>query len=287
MTSATPIDPAHHGESPSRAIHPLVDIGANLANSAFASDLEAVIARGRAAGVDRIVVTGSSVQSSQEALGIAHRHRGRIWSTAGIHPHRASECDDAAIAVLRECLADDACVSVGECGLDYDRDYSPRPDQRRAFERQARMAIELRRPIFLHERAAHEDFAAMLREVARELPRFVVHCFTGTEAQLDVYLELGAYIGITGWINDERRGLHLRELVGKIPPERLMIETDAPYLMPRDLRPLPKHRRNEPALLPYVARAVASATARPLAEVALQSSRAAEAFFGLPPRLDT
>lgn len=265
-------------------VHPLVDIGANLANSAFAADLDAVIARAGAARVDRIVVTGSSVTSSRDALAIVKRRNDRMWSTAGIHPHHASDCTDEAIVALRECLADPSCVAVGECGLDYDRDYSPRPDQRRAFEQQARLAIELKRPIFLHERAAHTDFAAMLGEVHRELPRFVVHCFTGTEAELDAYIELGAYIGITGWICDERRGLHLRGIVGKIPPDRLMIETDAPYLMPRDIRPLPKHRRNEPALLPYVARAIASATGRSFEAVAQQSSAAAEAFFGLPAR---
>ncbi len=260
---------------------PLVDIGANLGNAAFADDLDAVIARGFAAGVRGIVVTGSSVASSEAALAIVRGRPGRMWSTAGIHPHHARDCDDAAIASLRACLADPQCVAAGECGLDYDRDFSPRPDQRRAFERQLALAIELGLPLFLHERAAHEDFFAMLREHRGALGPVVVHCFTGTGDALDNYLSIDAHIGITGWICDERRGHHLRELVPRIPADRLMIETDAPYLMPRDLRPMPRHRRNEPGLLPHVARAVATAGSKPLEQLAAETTRTAEAFFAI------
>lgn len=261
---------------------PLVDIGANLANAAFARDLDEVIARGFAAGLAGIVVTGSSVESSEAALAIARRKPQRMWSTAGIHPHHAKDCDDAAIEALRRVLADPRCVAAGECGLDYDRDFSPRPAQREAFAAQLALAIEVGKPVFLHERAAHADFVAILREHRAALSRFVVHCFTGTGDELDAYLELGAYIGITGWICDERRGHHLRELVPRIPADRLMVETDAPYLMPRDLKPMPKHRRNEPGLLPQVARAVAAAAGKPLDEVARETTAAARAFFELP-----
>lgn len=259
----------------------LVDIGANLANSAFAKDRDAVIDHGFAAGLGAIVITGSSVASSRDALAIAKTRPGKLWSTAGIHPHHASDCDDDAIAALRECLEDPVCVSAGECGLDYDRDFSPRPDQRRAFAMQLALAIELRKPVFLHARAAHPDFAAMLREHRSELVRCVVHCFTGEGDELDAYLELDAHIGITGWICDERRGHHLRELVPRIPADRLMIETDAPYLMPRDLKPMPRHRRNEPGLLPHVARAVAAAAGKSFEQIADETTRTAKAFFGI------
>ncbi|MBK6920981.1 MAG: TatD family hydrolase [Deltaproteobacteria bacterium] len=260
---------------------PLVDIGANLTNRSFATDLELVLQRAAAAGVAQIVVTGASAEASREALTLAQAKPGRLWSTAGVHPHVSAGFGDDTLAVLRACLADPRCVAVGECGLDYDRDYSPRDEQRRAFARQLELAIELQRPVFLHERAAHGDFVAMLREHRSSLPHVVVHCFTGTGDELDAYLELDAHIGITGWICDERRGHHLRELVPRIPAARLMVETDAPYLLPRDLKPMPRHRRNEPALLVHVAHAVASAAGKPFAQLAAETTAVARAFFGL------
>jgi TatD DNase family protein len=263
-------------------IAPLVDIGANLTNRAFADDLDPVIARAFAAGLATIVVTGSSVEGSRDSLALARTRPGRLFSTAGVHPHHASSLDDDGIAVLRECLAAPECVAVGECGLDYDRDYSPRADQRRAFERQLALAIELRRPLFLHAREAHPDFAAMLAEHRAQLTRAVVHCFTGSAEELDAYLALDCHIGITGWICDERRGLHLRELVRRIPADRLMIETDAPYLLPRDLKPAPRNRRNEPGLLPHIARVVATCVGKPYEQLAAETTGVAQAFFGLP-----
>jgi TatD DNase family protein len=260
----------------------LVDIGANLTNRAFAGDLEQVIARGFAAGLAAIVVTGSSVEGSRESLALARTKPARLFATAGVHPHHASALDDDGLAVLRECLAAPQCVAVGECGLDYDRDYSPRADQRRAFERQLALAIELGRPVFLHAREAHPDFAAMLAEHRPHLVRAVVHCFTGSDEELDAYLALDCHIGITGWICDERRGLHLRELVARIPADRLMVETDAPYLLPRDLKPAPKNRRNEPGLLPHVARMVATCVGKPFEQLAAETTAVARAFFGLP-----
>lgn len=260
---------------------PLVDIGANLTNRSFAGDVDQVIARAFAAGLTAIVVTGSSVEASRASLALARTRPGRLFSTAGVHPHHASEVDDDALAALRECLAASECVAVGECGLDYDRDYSPRPDQRRAFERQLAIAVELQRPVFLHERAAHADFAAILAEHMPHLSRVVVHCFTGTGEELDAYLALGCHIGITGWICDERRGLHLRELVPRIPADRMMIETDAPYLLPRDLKPAPKNRRNEPGLLPHIARTIATCVGKPVEQLAAETTAVARAFFGL------
>ena len=163
----------------------------------------------------------------------------------------------------------------------FNRDFSPRPVQERWFAAQIELAIELKRPLFLHEREAHGRFKALLSQYSQNLPTAVVHCFTGTGDELDAYLGMGLYIGVTGWICDERRGLHLRELVGRIPLDRLMLETDAPFLTPRNLQPRPKDGRNEPAFLPTVLQAVASAMKLSPAEVATGTTATAQAFFGI------
>jgi TatD DNase family protein len=175
---------------------------------------------------------------------------------------------------------DSAVVAAGECGLDYFRDFSPRELQRRAFGWQLEIAVDTGKPVFLHQRDAHEDFVAMLSDYAPRLAGGVAHCFTAGAKERDAYLELGLHIGITGWINDERRGRHLRDVVKGIPADRLMLETDAPYLLPRDIEPAPKTRRNEPHYLPYVARAVAGARAETCEAVAATSTAAARKFFG-------
>lgn len=260
---------------------PIVDIGANLTNRAFARDRDQVIARAFAAGVGTIVVTGTTVSASRDALALARTRPGRLFATAGVHPHHASEVDEIVVAELRALQSEPEIVAVGECGLDFDRNYSPQADQRLAFAAQLALACELGRPVFLHERSAHGDFLAILREHRPALPRGVVHCFTGTGDELDAYLALDMHIGITGWICDDRRGAHLRELVARIPANRLMIETDSPYLLPRDLKPMPKNRRNEPGLLPHVLRAVASARGESVEDVAASTTAASLAFFGL------
>jgi TatD DNase family protein len=262
----------------------IVDIGANLGNKAFREDLDAVLARAADAGVAAIVATGTSVAGSQRAWEIAERERARsprLFATAGIHPHDASHYGPDALVALRELCARREVVAVGECGLDFDRNFSPRDAQLRCFEAQLELAAELQMPVFLHERAAHADFATLLEKHRSRLPRAVVHCFTGTGEALARYLDLDLHIGITGWICDERRGTHLRELVGRIPKERLMIETDAPFIMPRDIRPKPKSNRNEPALLPHVLRAVAAARAESAEDLARSTTETACAFFEL------
>jgi TatD DNase family protein len=170
-------------------------------------------------------------------------------------------------------------VAIGECGLDYNRNYSPHPAQEKWFVAQLELAAELGKPLFLHSRDAHPRFAEILRNL--RVGKAVAHCFTGEGPELRAYLELGLYIGITGWICDERRGAHLRPLVKEIPADRLLVETDAPYLTPRDLRPQPKARRNEPAFLPHILRAVAQARGEAPEALAAQTTRNARALFGL------
>lgn len=260
----------------------LVDIGANLGHESFNKDREQVIARAIDAGVTQIVVTGSSVIGSRHAQELANTRPGVLFATAGVHPHDARHCNEKTIPALRELASRPNVVSLGECGLDYNRDFSPRPVQDHWFEEQVKLAVALRKPLFLHERDAHDRFVEILRPYLGQLGPVVVHCFTGSGPELDDYLSLGFHIGITGWICDERRGLHLRELVKRIPLDRLMLETDAPFLTPRTIRPKPKDGRNEPVYLPYVVNAVAESLNLSSAEVARATTETARKFFGLP-----
>ena len=260
----------------------LVDIGINLAHDSYDPDREDVVRRALAAGVHQFVVTGASVEGTRAALQLAHAAPLLMRATAGCHPHHAVDLDAAASDALGALAEDPLCAAVGECGLDHHRNFSSPNEQRAAFERQLALAIRLRKPLFLHCRDAHRDFIAMLRAHAAALPPAVLHCFTGTGDELDDCLALGLFIGITGWICDERRGLHLRDIVGRIPVGRLMIETDGPYLLPRDLDPKPASRRNEPMYLPQVARTVAAARGEDLTTLADHTTRTARAFFGLP-----
>ncbi len=263
-------------------VEKLFDIGANLTHPAFHADLPEVLARARAAGVASIVVTGSSVAESTNALKLSTAHPETVYATAGIHPHHARECDDTTIPALRVLAQQPRVVAIGECGLDFNRNYSPHPDQEKWFEAQIELACELKKPLFLHCRDSFARLFFLLNKHKNRIPRAVAHCFTGDKAELRAYLDLGLYIGITGWICDERRGAHLLELVGEIPADRLMLETDSPYLTPRDMRPQPKARRNEPAFLPHVLRTVARALGKPAGQVAEETTRNAKAFFGLP-----
>jgi TatD DNase family protein len=255
----------------------VIDIGANLTHASFGEDLDAVVARARSAGVSTIVVTGTTVAESRVATEIAERFD--LYATAGVHPHHARDCDASTISQLREIAKHPRIVAVGECGLDFNRNYSPHPDQEKWFVEQVRLGLELGKPLFLHSRDAHPRFAEIVKR--EKVRNAVAHCFTGEKDELHAYLDLGLYIGITGWICDERRGRHLLELVREIPREKLLVETDAPYLTPRDLRPQPKARRNEPAFLPHILKTVARALGRPAEEVATETTRNAQTLFGI------
>jgi TatD DNase family protein len=257
----------------------LVDIGINLSHRQFGSDREAVLARAQAAGIRRMLVTGTSVASTRAAIALAREKPGILFATAGIHPHDASAASPAALQELAALARSPQVRALGECGLDFDRDFSPRPAQEAAFEAQLELACELKRPVFLHERRAHERFLAILTRFRPRLGAAVVHCFTGGARELDAYLALDLHIGITGWICDERRGAGLRPLVARIPAGRLMIETDAPFLLPPAAKAA--GRRNEPAFLVHVLGAVARAAGRPPEQVAAETTRTAEAFFSL------
>jgi TatD DNase family protein len=259
----------------------LIDIGINLGHDSYDRDRDAVVARAQAAGVDTLIATGASLAANPAVLALTRAYPGVVYATAGVHPHHASELAAGHRDELCALWAEPTVVAVGECGLDYHRNYSPRADQLRAFVWQLEWGAASGKPLFLHQRAAHADFMAVLREHRAGFSAGVAHCFTGHRAELDDCLALGLHIGITGWICDERRGLHLRELVRDIPGERLLLETDGPYLLPRDLRPAPAARRNEPAFLPHIAATVAACRGETLAHCSAATRASSQRLFAL------
>lgn len=263
----------------------LIDIGVNLTHASFDDQHAAVLERAFSAGVCQLVLTGTSLDGSDHALSLCRKldeRAERLFSTAGVHPHDAKHWSSEDSQRLRALLAEPQVRAVGECGLDFNRDFSPRPQQEKALEEQLSLAADLQMPVFLHERDAHPRFMQILRDYRDRLPAAVVHCFTGEQRALFDYLDLDLHIGITGWICDERRGAHLHPLVKEIPAGRLMLESDAPYLLPRSLRPKPKGGRNEPAFLPEVLREVALHRQESAEQVARHTTACARAFFALP-----
>ncbi|MND70671.1 hydrolase TatD [Pseudomonas alkylphenolica] len=263
----------------------LIDIGVNLTNPSFADKHQAILERAEAAGVVQMMVTGTSLEGSEQALELClslDESGQRLFSTAGVHPHDASHWSSDSARQMRALLEQPRVRAVGECGLDFNRDFSPRPQQEKALEEQLALAVELQMPVFLHERDASERLLAILKDYRDRLPAAVVHCFTGERTALFGYLDLDLHIGITGWICDERRGTHLHPLVSSIPQGRLMLESDAPYLLPRSLRPKPKSGRNEPAFLTEVLREVALHRNESTEHLAAHTTACARAFFALP-----
>lgn len=259
----------------------LVDIGANLGSKQFEPDLPDVIERARRADVADMVITGTSLAGSTRALEIAASGPD-LWATSGVHPHDAKEWDERTAAGIRALMEEDKVVAVGECGLDFNRNFSDPEDQRVAFRAQLSLAKDSGLPLFLHQRDAHEEFYATLKEAWSDLSGgAVVHCFTDGPAQAEAYLDLGCMLGITGWVTDEKRGGALREAVPVIPDDRLLLETDAPYLSPKTIRPKPKSRRNEPMYMRYVANAVAELRGQSVEEIAALSTANARRLFGL------
>jgi TatD DNase family protein len=268
-----------------RLVVNLVDIGINLAHDSFDHDRAELLARARAAGVTRFIITGTDIAGSGKALAMAQSDES-FYCTAGVHPHHADELDEEGIRVLRQLLANPNVVAVGECGLDFFRNFSKPDAQRSAFEMQLELAAETQKPLFLHQRDAHAELMKRLQARHSELPAGgVVHCFTDGPAELADVLEAGFHVGITGWLCDERRGQALREAVRELPMDRFMVETDAPYLLPRDLpRDALKMagRRNEPQFLPHIVTRLAELMQREPAEIARQSTATAQRLFGLP-----
>ncbi|ETL92169.1 RNA 3'-phosphate cyclase [Phytophthora nicotianae] len=269
----------------------VVDIGANLTSGQFRRDLHQVLRRAKQAGVDSIIITGTSVDESRSALQQAKHHAASsgvaLFTTVGVHPHDAKSFDEhSTIAEIRSIITSegrDLVVAVGECGLDFNRDYSPRDAQVKAFRAQVALACELKMPLFVHEREAHEALVEVLQPFVESgvLPPTVVHCFTGDENEMMKYLEMGFYIGLTGFVCMEPRGLVVKEMVPRIPLDRLMIETDAPYMYPYNVGRQKKRARCEPKDIAAVVRTLASCYGISEDEVAKATTENARRFFRL------
>ena len=256
----------------------MIDIGVNLSSSQFRGQVVQLLDQARRAGLTHFVATGTSRESTDEVLGLAHQFVD-VWATAGVHPHRASTWSPAVATHIALKARDPRVVAVGECGLDYNRMFSPREAQLKAFEAQLALADELGKPVFLHCRDAFEDFRALLGDFPGLAG--VVHCFTGTPREADAYLTLGMDLGITGWLCDERRGADLRAAAQAAPLNRLHLETDAPYLMPANVPGAQRRGRNVPANLPWVAQRLAELRAAAVSELVAACNANSKRLFGL------
>ena len=258
-----------------------IDIGLNLMHKSYDKDRKDVMINANKVGVSKAIITGSDINSSILASGYALKYPGILYSTAGVHPHDAKTCDENTIPTLKKLAKNDSVVAIGECGLDYNRNYSPQNIQRKWFKKQLELAEELDMPVFLHDRESYSDFSKILREFPNVAKKSVVHCFTGDKYEVEDYLSLGCFIGVTGWICDERRGDELREAVKHIPPNKLMIETDGPFLIPRDLKPKPKKHRNEPKYLPHILNRIAKEMNLDSSELGIQVYENTRKFFNI------
>lgn len=271
---------------------PLVDIGVNLTNSRFDGKHDEIIEQSLEAGVKTLIVTGTSMAESEAAFKLCQQYPEQLYFTAGVHPHDASSYDNTTSATLKDLSKEVACVAIGETGLDFNRNFSTPEQQVAAFEAQIELAIETGKPMFLHERDAFTRQFEMLKSYRDQLSNAVIHCFTGDQKSLFGYLDLDLYIGITGWVCDERRGIELQQLVHNIPLDRLMIETDSPYLLPRNMVKKPKDRSNRPAFLPWVLHQITQSYQQHTPEkdgvainelaLAIKTGDNARTFFNLP-----
>ena len=235
----------------------ICDIACNFTSDRFASDLDEVINRALKKNVKNFVLLCSELEEVNKILEIKDSYPCNIFYTYGTHPHNANTFNSKSVPLLNNLISIRKPNAVGEIGLDYFRNHSSQEEQIFAFEEQIKIALDNELPIYLHQRDAHDDFINLLQKYKNDIKKGVVHCFTGTKNQLDEYLNMGLYIGLTGWICDERRNKELRESVKSIPIDRLMIETDSPYLIPRNLPSRPKNNRNEPMYITHIADEIA------------------------------
>ena len=238
-------------------MHEIADIACNFTSDRFDNDLDEVIERAIANKITKFGLICSRLSDLDKLLEIYNRYSKDMFFTIGVHPHHANEINEQYLEKLKEIINKNNPHAIGETGLDFFRNLSTYEQQMFAFEEQIKIAIKKNKPLFLHQRDSHDDFIKILRKYSSDISKAVVHCFTGTQEQLDDYLELDCYIGVTGWICDEKRNIELRETIKNIPLERLMIETDCPYLIPKDLPNKPKNNRNEPAHLSHIAKVIA------------------------------
>lgn len=254
------------------------DIGVNLFCRQF-PDPEAVVREAEKAGVC-CILTGTDPKENRRIHEFTRDHR--VFGTAGIHPHNADSARQEDFGEIERLVMDNPrIVAVGECGLDFDRMFSTKENQIRCLEKHIVLAEKLNKPLFLHERNAADEFVRRFKRHTRICGRSVVHCFTGNRAVVERYLSMGFSIGITGWICDDRRAKEVREAVKSIPLDRILIETDAPYLTPRNVPGLA--RTNVPQNIVYVARALAGYMGVPEEDLIRHARENTERIFALKP----
>ena len=259
----------------------LIDIGVNLSNNRLYADAADIISRAQQVGVEKLVVTGTSIKHSRIAIELCQQFPDQLVCTCGIHPHDAKDWNSETLAELSELILADCVRAVGETGLDFNRNLSPKKQQIEVFQQQLELAITHNKPVFLHQRDAFDTFHSLLKEYRDRLPAVVVHCFTDNKKALFSLLDQDCHIGVTGWICDERRGLELQSLVKSIPSSRLMLETDAPYLLPRDLTQKPANNLNLPEYLPHILQAVARHQSKAPDQLADETLLTTRLFFNL------
>lgn len=259
----------------------LIDIGVNLTNKRFKDDTPALLERAQQAGVRFQIVTGTSIEESHQALELCQQFPDTLYCTAGIHPHDADHAPDDFVAQLSALANHDPVKAIGECGLDFNRNFSTPENQERVFEQQLALAASLNMPVFLHQRDAFERWQSILNQHLAQIPKAVSHCFTGNLCELKACLDMGLYIGITGWICDPKRGQELYDIAKYIPLDRVMIETDAPYLLPKTMRPKPKSSRNEPSYLIHVLTTLSQAMSVDIEQLAVKTYLNSRNFFDI------
>ena len=253
-----------------------LDSHAHLADPAFAEEADAVIARAREAGALGIVCIGESLAAAARARGVAARHPDFVWWTAGVHPHDAAGFDAARdVPAIAQALVDGA-VAVGECGLDYHYDHSPRERQRAAFAAQLALAAEVERPVVVHTREAEDDTRALLLDGAAAGAVGVLHCYTGSHALAEAALSVGWYVSFSGIVTFRRWSD--AALLRLVPEERLLVESDAPYLAPVPHR----GRRNEPAWVRHTVARLAEVRGVDAAALGAATAANARRLFALP-----
>ncbi|XP_063991576.1 3'-5' ssDNA/RNA exonuclease TatD [Diachasmimorpha longicaudata] len=282
----------------------LIDVGANLTNKKYSRDLDSVIQRAKDSGVQKIMVTGASIRSSKEALRLTRIYPGTLYSTAGVHPHDAKSWDnDETMEELESIANNPECVAIGECGLDYNRDFSDPETQRSVFHKQIELACRLNKPLVIHERGAQKDVLEVLSNYKNRLPPVMIHSFIGSADEARLYLDEGFYLGITGYLCKDKSDSGVRQILegGNISLDKILVETDAPFMYPNTrASKLPIHvkdgltersmtflhryctfQRNEPCALPAVVEMVAAFMRKSPEEVALATAFNALKVFGL------
>ncbi len=255
---------------PDQVFH-LVDCGVNLTNPKFPDNIAYVIARALASGVQKMVITGLKLIGCKNACTNARTRPNLLFAAVGIHPHFVKDDwkDKSTLEQLEELVKKPQCVAVGECGLDFHRNYSPVELQKSTFKQQVQLAVRYQKALLIHERESHKEVLEILKDFENTLPPVVIHCFTGTKEQLVTYVARGYYIGVTGFVCKDKHGAGLREAIkdGTLPLKNIVVQTNAPYMTPnlpeKDLDPVSKtllehcYQDNEPCTLSIIVRCIA------------------------------